>query len=244
MDAGWTRYLFDTYHVPYTVLHPDQFPALNLKKKYDIIIFANDSKSRLMTGKSKRGGSYGMSSYAPEYVKGMGKKGFDNLMTFLDEGGVILSWGSSTALFEGLLTIPHGDKKEEFQLPFRDISSSLQKNGLKVPGSLLKINLVKNNPLTYGLPESIGIFSRGRPVFATSIPRFDMDRRVIGVYAEKNILMSGYVEKSEKLANRSVAIWLKKGKGQLVLYGFSPQFRASTQASYKLIFNTFFLPQL
>jgi len=241
MDAGWTRYLFDTYHVPYTVLHPDRFPALDLKEKYDIIIFANDSKSRLMTGKYKRGGSYEMSSYPPEYVKGMGKKGFGNLMTFLDNGGVILSWGSSTALFEGLLTIPNGDNKEEFRLPFRDISSDLRKNGLNVPGSLLKINLVENNPLTLGLPESIGIFSRGRPVFATSIPRFDMDRRVIGVYADKNILMSGYADKPGKLANKSVAVWLKKGKGQLVLYGFSPQFRASTQASFKLIFNTFFL---
>jgi len=244
MDAGWARYLFDTYHVPYTVLHPDQFPALHLKEKYDIILFANDSKSVLMTGKSSRGGAYGMSSYAPEYVKGMGKKGFGNLMTFIDEGGVILSWGSSTELFEGLLTISKDDKKEEFQLPFRDISSGLQKAGLRVPGSFLKIKLLKDHPLTYGLPESIGIFSRGKPVFSTSIPRFDMDRRVIGVYAEKNILMSGYAEKPEKLANRSVAIWLKKGSGQLVLFGFSPQFRASTPASYKLIFNSFFLQHL
>ena len=22
MDAGWTRYVFDTYHIPFTVLHP------------------------------------------------------------------------------------------------------------------------------------------------------------------------------------------------------------------------------
>jgi hypothetical protein len=30
MDAGWTRFIFDTYHIPYTVLHPDQFPETDL----------------------------------------------------------------------------------------------------------------------------------------------------------------------------------------------------------------------
>ena len=25
MDAGWTRFLFDTYHIPFTVLHPERF---------------------------------------------------------------------------------------------------------------------------------------------------------------------------------------------------------------------------
>ena len=184
-----------------------------------------------------------MSSYHPDYVKGMGKKGMEKLMLFLENGGLILSWGRSTALFEGMQSISNGDKKEEFQLPVRDISGNLKKEGLYVAGSLLKTNLLKDHPLTLGLPEEIGIFSRGRPVFATSIPRFDMDRRVIGKYADKDILMSGYIEKPEKLADRSAMVWLKKGKGQMVLYGFSPQFRASTQASFKLLFNALFLNQ-
>jgi hypothetical protein len=65
---------------------------------------------------------------------------------------------------------------------------------------------------------------------------------VIGVFPEKNILISGYCEKEEKISDKAAMIWLKKGKGQLVLYAFNPQFRASTQATYKLLFNAFFLP--
>jgi len=68
-----------------------------------------------------------------------------------------------------------------------------------------------------------------------------MDRRVIASYPEENILLSGYAENEEVLAEKSAMVWLKKGKGQIVMYGFSPQFRASTQAAYKLLFNGLFL---
>ncbi len=241
MDAGWTRYVLDYYGIPFTLLHPPDLTDADLSSSYDIIMFADDSKSQLMTGKSGSEGSYYMSSYAPEYVKGMGKKGLENLMSFVDKGGLVLSWGRSTQLFEGMLNITDGDNKEEFQLPVRDISSSLSKEGLYVAGSLLRIKLIQDHPLTWGLPEQIGIFSRARPVFRTSVPRFDMDRRVIATYPEKDILMSGYIAKPEKLSNKSAMVWLKKGDGQIVLYGFSPQFRASTQASFKLLFNALFL---
>ena len=244
MDAGWTRFLFDSYHIPFTVLHPGDFSKTELSQQYDVIIFPDNNKEILMTGKRKSGESYYTGSYPPEYVKGIGKEGLEKLMTFIDEGGIVISWGRSVDLFEGMLTIKHKDSEEEFNLPFRDISSDLARAGLSIPGSLIKINLVEGHPLTLGMPESIGVFSRGRPVFATSIPKFDMDRRVIATYPEKELLMSGYAADEEKMGNKAAMIWMKKGKGQFVMYGFGPQFRASTQASYKLLFNALLIKKL
>jgi len=241
MDAGWTRYVFDTYQIPFTVLHPDQFPKTKLAEEFDVIIFPDNDKSILMTGKRKSGDSYYMGSYHPDYVKGMDKKGFENLMTFSDEGGTVIAWGRSTKLFEGLLKIKHGEEEEEFQLPFRDLSPGLVKAGLYVPGSLVQVDVLQGHPLTLGMPESIGVFSRGRPIFQTSVPLFDMDRRVIGSYPEKEILMSGYASGEEKIGQKAAMIWMQKGKGQFVFYGFNPQFRASTQASFKLLFNAILL---
>ena len=78
----------------------------------------------------------------------------------------------------------------------------------------------------------------------SSIPQFDTDRRVIVSYVEKDALISGYIEKVKKLEGRTVMAWLKKGKGQFVLFGFNPQFRASTAATYKLLFNSLLLPKI
>ena len=242
MDAGWTRYVFDSYHIPYTKVRPHELKDKDLEKKYDVIIFPDVDKNLLMEGKYKAGESYYQGNYHPDYTKGMGKEGKQALMEFINNGGLVISWGRSAGLFEGQQKIGKENQSEEFILPFKDISENLRKEGLYVPGSLLEITIVQDHPLTLGMPESTGVFSRGRPVFSTSLPGFDMDRRVIAVYPEKDILISGYAAKEEKIGNKSAMIWLKKGEGQLVLFGFNPQFRASTQSSYKLLFNSILLP--
>jgi len=244
MDAGWTRFLFDTYGIPYTVLKPGEFEDTDLSKKFDVIVFPNTRKSILKEGKyQSSSGEYYPSSYPPEFVKGMGKKGFEKLMTFIDDGGIIVSWGSSTELFMGTLSINRGDDDmEEFSLPIRDASKSIK--DLYCPGSWLSVDVKQGHPLTWGMPAKSGVFSRGKPFFLTSVPRFDTDRRVMVTYAEDDVLVSGYIEKVKKLENKTVMAWLRKGKGQFVLFGFNPQFRASTGATYKLLFNSLLLPEI
>lgn len=241
MDAGWTRFLFDTYHIPFTVVKPVDFEKADLTANYDVVVFPSANKDILKEGKQKtEGGDYYISNYPPEYTKGMGEKGFENLMNFLDKGGMIVSWGTSTELFTGTLKIKRSEKEtEEFRLPFRNIASDLKE--LYVPGAFLTVDITQGHSLSYGMPEKSGVFYRGNPVFNTSLPNFDMDRRVISRFPEKDILLSGYIEKEELLSGKPNMIWMKKGKGQLVLFAFNPQFRASTAASYKLLFNSLLL---
>ena len=245
MDAGWTRFVFDTYYIPYKVVHPGDFAKTDFAKDFDVVVFPDADKSILMSGKWKSQDTYYISSYPPEYTKGIGKEGMAQLMTFLDSGGIIISWGRSTNLFLGILEIKRGkDEKEEFQLPVRDNSKQLQKDGLYCPGSLVKMFLLQDHPIALGMQKEIGVFFRGRPVFSTSFPNFDMDRRVIGRFPEKNILLSGYCEKEVKMGNQTGLVWLKKGRGQLVLFAFNPQFRASTNVSFKLMFNSILLTRI
>ncbi len=245
MDAGWTRYVFDQYAIPYTIVRPQEFAKTDVARLYDVVIFPSSNKDLLMSGKRKQGDDYYPSYYPPEYQAGLGEKGMQRIMEFLDLGGIILSWGESANLFMNTLKIPaKKGEPEEFRFPVKDMAPDLKKDGLYCPGSMLKLELAKGHPLTYGLPDDIGVFFRGRPVFRTSLPHFDMDRRVIGTFPEKGILVSGFCQKEEKLAGEAAMVWMRKGKGQLVLYAFQPQFRASTPASYKLLFNAILLPRL
>ncbi len=239
MDAGWTRYLFDTYHLKYKVLHPGDIPSTDFSA-FDVVIFPSSSKTALLEG-AAGSGSYYMSYYAPEYTKGMGKKGLEKLMKWFEEGGKIISWGSSTALFEGKQTVTRksgkSTVKENFTLPYRDISSSLADKGLYVPGSLVRVQLNPGMPLSAGMTSYVNVFSRGRPVFATSLPSFETDRRVMGEYPQEKILMSGYAEHPELMAGKPAVVWIRRGKGQMILMGFNPQFRVSTPDAFKLLFN-------
>ncbi len=241
MDGGWLRFIFDKYHIPYKVLRPFDLQTERLTGNYDILFFSDQSKSVFMTGKYERSGQSFPSRYPPEYAKGMGKKGLENLLTFVNEGGNVMAWGPATELFTGTLSIGEDDNKEEFMLPISDISKGLTTKGLYVPGSLIRVNLAQDHPLTYGMPSEIGVFHRGEPVFQTSIPYFDMDRRVIASFPSDDLLMSGYAEHEELMENKAALVWLSKGKGQIVLSSFNPQFRASTPITFKLIFNALFL---
>jgi hypothetical protein len=66
---------------------------------------------------------------------------------------------------------------------------------------------------------------------------------VIATYPEGDILLSGYIEGEEQLAGKPAMVWLRSGRGQLVLFGFNPHYRASMAATYKLLFNALLLPE-
>lgn len=244
MDAGWTRFNFDDYGIKYTILHPSDFEQTDLAKKFDVIIFPDQNASVLKEGKRKRDNEYVASYYAPEYTKGMGQKGLENLLSFIDNGGIIVSWGASTALFEGILTIKGSGSTEEFNLPFRNDADRLSKKGLKCPGALLRMSVKPNHPITWGVPSDVGIYYNARTAFTTSIPNLDMDRKVLGYFEEDNLLMSGFISGEKNLFNRSALIWIKKGKGQFVFFAFNPVFRASVPLNYKILYNALLIDKL
>ncbi|MEJ2629526.1 MAG: hypothetical protein P8078_13360, partial [bacterium] len=153
MDAGWTRYVFDSYSLPYTVLRPDDFEKIDLRKEFDLIIFPDANESILKEGKRKYENREYLSSYPPEFSQGMGKEGMENLLIFLEKGGHIISWGRSSRLFLGILSFEKGkDEKEEFQLPVRDISEELDKKGLECTLGMYRLfdeNIIKQTASSY-----------------------------------------------------------------------------------------------
>lgn len=112
MDAGWTRYIFDTYQIPFTILKPGEVKEKDLAE-FDVIVFPDNNKSMLLEGKRKASsGAYSIPSYDPQYTKGIEKEGVQKLMKFVNEGGTIVSWGLSTGLFLGAQSIKYQKKRK------------------------------------------------------------------------------------------------------------------------------------
>ncbi len=64
------------------------------------------------------------------------------------------------------------------------------------------------------------------------------------IYPESELLLSSFLEGEKAFQKRPVMVWVRAGKGQIVLFGFRPRFRGSTPATFKLVFNARLLPPL
>ncbi|MFW6352176.1 MAG: M14 family zinc carboxypeptidase, partial [Bacteroidota bacterium] len=77
MDGGWTRFIFDQYHIDYKIIRPAELQSRDLNKEFDILVFTDREKSVYMQGKFKRNDKPVPMNYPPEFAKGMEKKGFE-----------------------------------------------------------------------------------------------------------------------------------------------------------------------
>ncbi len=65
------------------------------------------------------------------------------------------------------------------------------------------------------------------------------DIRIIARYPTdpKQILLSGWALGAEKIAGKAALVEFTIGKGKIVLFGFRPQYRGQSLATFPLLFN-------
>ena len=150
-DEGWTRYVFDTFKVPYKQLHDDEVRAGNLKDSYDTIILPDASYSSMLNG--ARAGSL-----PAKYTGGMTQAGVDNLKAFVQAGGTLVAINDATQLpiraFAGF--------------PLTDVTAGVPSTGYYSPGSILAGLVDNKNPLTWGMGDTADLYSDGSPAFSVN----------------------------------------------------------------------------
>ena len=80
-----------------------------------------------------------------------------------------------------------------------------------------------------------------RPV-AVKLIKAGMDsRQVVARFPDEPLLVSGWIRGEDKLHRKAALVEVGLGQGRIVLFGFRPQFRAQTVATFKLLFNAIHL---
>jgi hypothetical protein len=226
MDEGWTRLLLEQFDFPYTTLMDAEIKAGGLRANYDVIIVPNDSTAAITGQGSER--YYGGSppAYPPEYVSGIGDEGVEALKAFVEDGGTLVALGAATDF-----------AIEKFSLGVRNAMEGLDSIDFFCPGSTLRASFDNTNPLAYGMPQEGLVLFWSSPAFEILPSDHSEDYQRVVVYADRDLLRSGWLIGEEHLANKAGMVSVKYGEGSVVLIGFRTQNRAQTHGTFKLLFN-------
>ncbi|HSP14620.1 MAG TPA: M14 family zinc carboxypeptidase [Thermoanaerobaculia bacterium] len=232
-DEGWTRWLLDTYGFAPKSLSPQEVKGA---LPFDAIILADINKDALATGK-RRGGEEGGATMTyepempPEYRGGLGPEGLSALKGFVENGGTLIAFASSCDYVI-----------DNFNVPVRNVLRGVRPDEFSVPGSLVRLNVRTDHPVTTGIPSQVAAFIDKGIAFDTTAPAADMQRWVLATYPQdpRDILLSGWISGQEKLAGKAAAVAMTYGKGKIVLLGFRAQNRGQTHATFPFVFNSLY----
>lgn len=240
MDEGWTRWLFEDrsiagFFVPKELQKSKYNKALNYRSVFNdeirigslseirTIIFPDQSANQILNG-------YAKGAMPDELTGGIGKEGVANLRKFVEDGGtlVFLNRSSDFAI-------------EQFNLPVKDVTKGLPRKDFYIPGSILRTELDTTHPIAKGMPkESIAWFENS-PAFEIQTDPLALSKnfRIIASYPKdpKDILLSGWALGAEKIAGKAALVEFNVGKGKIILFGFRPQYRGQSLATFPLLFN-------
>ena len=242
MDEGWTRFVFDDLAVPFTTLHNKDFKGtkkekLDLKAKYDVIVFADEDPDMIKNGNPSPTSRYARyfrgANIPPEYEGGIGKEGVDALKTFVEKGGILVTLNSATGLVF-----------KDFTAPVSNALEKIDRSKFFCPTSLLKIKVDNSSPIGYGMPaEAAAMFSRSLAM-STRVPSGEWDRTVVASYPKEDILLSGWLVGEDQIARKAAVVDVKHKKGHIILIGFRCQHRGQSHGTYKFLLNALLYPQM
>ena len=235
MDEGWTRWLLDEYNFDYDTLHDADIRARDLSA-YHAIILPDQSPHRMLHG-------HPLSAMPEPYTGGLGLEGALALATYVKGGGTLIAFDEASDF-----------AIEQFGLPVRNVVQDVPSKSFFIPGSLIRTVVDTQHPLAYGMADTVAAsFSRSRAFEAVKQERKgeggieEIERipppavTMVARYAEKDLLMSGWELGAEKyIGGKGAMAQVPLGGGQVVLFGFRPQFRGQPRGTYKLIFNALY----
>ena len=221
-DEGWTRWVLEQYEFELSTVHNDEIRGGGLRQQFDVLILADQSARGIVDGQSS-------AQVRPEYRGGIEDVGLEHIATFIGEGGTLITLGAASNLAINRLPVP-----------VRNLKRGLRREEHFAPGTIVKIQTDTSQPFGYGMsPDTFGFYTNG-PFFAP-IDGFSSSTQVIARYPGQDVLASGWLRGEEPMAGRAAAVAVDMNPGRVVLFGFRPQHRAQTHATFPLLFNAIYM---
>jgi hypothetical protein len=217
-DAGWTRWVLEQYEFPVASITNTDVASGNLRARFDAIVLPSVAVETLTRGLSAE-------TVPPEYAGGLEGDGVRSLEAFVRAGGTLICLDQS-----GAFAI------DAFKLPIKDVAR-VPREQFYGPGSILRIDPDPAQPLAYGMPaRTAGFFASSSAYEA--LPNAAVQTAVR--YADKDLLISGWLQGEPVIAGRSAVVQVPLGNGAIVLLGFPVQHRGQSVATFRILFNAIF----
>lgn len=211
MDEGWTRFVFDTFQVPYRSISDADMRGSKLD--VDVIVLPADSTNTILNGLSAE-------RYPPEFAGGIGEHGVENLKKFVANAGTLVCFDDSCDLVI-----------KRFGLPITNVLANLKRNEFYDPGSIVALDIDTKHSLAKGMPP------RSAGYFSTS-SAFDVTSGNANVIARYGPMLSGWTLGEKYREGKAALVETTYGKGKIVLFAFRPQHRGQSWGTFPLIFNS------
>jgi hypothetical protein len=223
MDEGWTRWVIEQHEFPYVTLHNADVRAGALREKFDVLLFADQQPNSILTGNESAG-------TRPEYRGGIGDDGVAALMAFVAAGGTLVMLGNACDL-----------AIDRFPLPVKNLKRGLTRDQHFAPGTVTNVEVDTGHPLGAGMAAATYGFYNNSPFFALTEGFSSQQVSVVARYPNANVVASGWLRGEDYMAGRAAVVSVDLKPGRIVLFGLRPQHRAQTQATFPMLFNSFYM---
>jgi hypothetical protein len=164
-DAGWARYTFEQYGLPYQSIDKDDLRRGRLRARFDVILVPRffGSLAQMVNGVDRKWGplayersadtpNLGSPFSSPDITGGPGFEGVAELRNFVDQGGTLITLDAATAL-----AAETGIARE---------LSPHRAGSLFHPGSIVRARVRRrSSPILYGYPDVTTVFRGNGPLF-------------------------------------------------------------------------------
>ncbi len=239
-NVGWVRYAFDQFDTPYSLIFKDEVKKGGLRARFDVIIVPSQGRSSKSlvfdipmhgkplpyekTAQFKNLGDYGSS---PDIRGGMGLEGLDELRKFVEQGGVLITLGDSSAM------------PADFDLA-PDVETGKPGSDFYAPGPIVNAKVLKTgNPIFYGYEDAV-IPVRWATSTLFSLPSYDRTDVLMEFPGGKKNVLSGLMNGADGIKHRPAIIDMPVGQGQVLMFATNPIYRWQNFGEYRMLYNALF----